>query len=221
MDYSRHRDLFNPEEFNKSDKVTVIGAGATGSWLVLALAKLGITDITVYDFDTVEEHNLPNQCYGLPDVNKQKLIALRDMVHAQTGITIGIKDEKFINQRVSGYVFNLVDTMKDRETIWAQAIKYKTSVKLYVEPRLGMDGGQIYAITPINRTHIEQYENTFYSDEDSEVSACGHSLSVITSSLAIVSTCVRTMIEHFNGRTDVHNSIMLDFKYNNLVAYEW
>ena len=59
LDISRHKELFNPYYFNTP--VTIIGAGATGSWLALMLAKLGIQDITVYDFDVVEEHNVPNQ----------------------------------------------------------------------------------------------------------------------------------------------------------------
>ena len=42
--FSRHKQLFDPENFNTP--VTVLGAGATGSFLVLFLAKLGIKNIT-------------------------------------------------------------------------------------------------------------------------------------------------------------------------------
>ena len=40
MEFLRQLQLFNPEEFDTP--VHVIGAGATGSWLTLILAKLGV-----------------------------------------------------------------------------------------------------------------------------------------------------------------------------------
>ena len=61
IDISRHKELFNPSEF--SHPINVIGAGATGSWLTLCLAKLGLTNIKVWDFDVVEEHNIANQAF--------------------------------------------------------------------------------------------------------------------------------------------------------------
>ena len=53
LDIRRHMELFNPEKFTLP--VHIIGAGATGSWLALSLAKLGITNITVWDFDVVAD----------------------------------------------------------------------------------------------------------------------------------------------------------------------
>ena len=43
--------------------IHIIGCGATGSWVALMLAKMGISNITCWDFDKVEEHNLPNQFF--------------------------------------------------------------------------------------------------------------------------------------------------------------
>ena len=91
LDTRRHLELFDPHTFN--DKVTVIGAGATGSWLVLQLANLGITDINVYDFDIVEEHNVPNQLYGIKHVGMPKVEALREIIKEYTGTEIKIKNE--------------------------------------------------------------------------------------------------------------------------------
>jgi tRNA A37 threonylcarbamoyladenosine dehydratase len=63
LDVRRHAELFDPHTFNTP--VTIIGAGATGSWLAIALAKLGIDNISIWDFDKVEEHNIPNQAFGI------------------------------------------------------------------------------------------------------------------------------------------------------------
>ena len=40
-----------------SEPVLIGGAGGIGSWLTFFLAKIGFSPI-VYDFDTIEEHNL-------------------------------------------------------------------------------------------------------------------------------------------------------------------
>src|SRR5690554_7355564 len=62
---------------------------------ILQLAKLGITNITVWDFDVVEEHNVPNQLFGLNDIGKPKVEALKQIVAEHTGTEINIKNEKF------------------------------------------------------------------------------------------------------------------------------
>ena len=56
----RQLEIAYPSQF-KDRPITVIGAGGIGAATVVALAKTGFENITVYDFDTVEQHNLPNQ----------------------------------------------------------------------------------------------------------------------------------------------------------------
>ena len=60
-DYRKQTNLIEVE--NVDIPIHVIGCGALGSWLVFFLLKMGFKNITVYDFDTIEEHNLPNQCF--------------------------------------------------------------------------------------------------------------------------------------------------------------
>jgi molybdopterin/thiamine biosynthesis adenylyltransferase len=57
--YARHRAIegFSQEELQAS-RVAVIGAGAIGNEVVKNLCLLGVGAIDVYDFDTVELHNL-------------------------------------------------------------------------------------------------------------------------------------------------------------------
>ena len=72
IDTRRHIDVFSPDLFGKR-RIDVIGAGATGSRVVLALAKLGLDNIHVWDFDHVEAHNIANQVFGLADIGKLKI----------------------------------------------------------------------------------------------------------------------------------------------------
>ena len=59
--YWRQLDIVNIDKLQVP--IIVVGAGAIGSFVTLALAKMGCGNITSYDMDTVEEHNLPNQFY--------------------------------------------------------------------------------------------------------------------------------------------------------------
>lgn len=218
LDVRRHMELFNPYEFNTP--VTIIGAGATGSWLALQLAKLGISDITVYDFDVVEEHNIPNQLFGLSHIGLSKVVALNDYVQDQTGVALKIKNEAYTSQRLSGIVFCMVDSMKVRDEIWKRGVKGKSAVKLYIEPRMGLNEGRIYNVNPTDSNHWKRYEDCWYPDDEAEVSACGTSQSVITSALLIASTCARQLINYHNG-IELSNEIQLDPVYNQTFEYRW
>lgn len=218
LDTRRHEELFVPHTF--TDNVTVIGAGATGSWLVMQLAKLGIENITVYDFDVVEEHNIPNQLFYLGDIGKYKVEALAEHVKNATGTTINIVKDKFTNQRLNGYVFVMVDSMTARKEIFDNSIKMKSAVKFMVEPRMGLDEGRVYTVNPMSLTQIKAYEACWYPDDVAPVSACGSSMSVITTALAVSSWCVRQLINHHNG-VECANEILFDFMYNNVFETRW
>ena len=217
-DFSRHNELFNPEAFE--DKVTVIGAGATGSWLILALARLGIQNITVYDFDTVAEHNIPNQAFALKHIGMNKAEAIAEQVKEHTGYDIVAKTVPYTNQPLKGYVFCMVDSMAVRKDIWLKGIALKPLVKHYVEPRMGLELGRVYNVTPTNTVHVKAYPETLYGDENAEVSACGTSLTVVTSAMHIASVCARQLITVANGG-QVDNEIIIDMAYNNLLTTNW
>lgn len=218
LDVRRHVELFDPTTFKTP--ITIIGVGATGSWLAMFLAKLGITDISVYDYDRVEEHNVPNQLFGIDDVGMSKVFAVQVETVMKTGTTVRMYDEKFETQRLAGIVFLMVDSMNQRKAIWERAIKMKPSVQLLIEPRMGLDLGRIYVVDPTDSHHVKMYESTYYTDEESEVSACGSSQTVITTAVAVASWCARQLINHHEvGKTD--NEILIDFRYNNIVANRW
>jgi molybdopterin/thiamine biosynthesis adenylyltransferase len=218
LDMRRHMNLFNPYQFNVP--VTVIGAGATGSWLVLQLAKLGISDITVWDFDHVEEHNVPNQLFDLSDVGELKVDALADHIKRQTGLEIKTVDKRFTHGRLRGYVFLMVDSMLARKDIWETSVKGKSAVKLLVEPRMGLNEARVYNVEPTNLTHQEKYEACWYPDDEAEVSACGTSQTVITTALLTASFCARQLINHFNN-VELSNEILIDPMYNNIYETRW
>jgi molybdopterin/thiamine biosynthesis adenylyltransferase len=77
-DYSRITESVDISLLKKS-KIIVIGAGGSYS-LVLALARTGIGNLIVFDFDTVDTSNLVRQGYTIKDVGKHKVVALEKAV---------------------------------------------------------------------------------------------------------------------------------------------
>lgn len=219
LDLRRHQDLFRP--FNFSENIHVIGAGATGSWVALQLAKLGIdgVQINLYDFDTVEEHNIPNQNFSNRHVGKGKVKATARTIRNDTGAIVRVHG-KYEDQPLDGYVFLLVDSMAERERIYRRC-KTNPRIKLIIEPRLGLNAGYMYSFVPTYHSHQQRYETTLYTDDEAEVSACGASQSAITSAMLLSSMCTRALINHHNEVEHMPFEIMTDFIYYNQIVTTW
>jgi hypothetical protein len=213
MDYTRQLEVFKPWEF--TTPVHIIGAGATGSWVALFLAKLGIENITVYDFDVVEKHNLPNQLFSPRDIGELKVTALRRLIKQMTGISIKAKPVKVDGTcRLSGIVFMLTDTMASRKEIFEQAIKMKPSVKLLIETRMGLRGGRVYSVIPQNVEQTNEYEKTLYSDDEASVSACGASQSIVATATLTASHAVWQLLNYNNhGTINSYNEMIFSSEY--------
>ena len=217
MEYSRQVNIFKPDEFNTP--VHVIGVGATGSWLALSLAKLGVKNIHIWDDDIVEEHNIPNQVYGVKHIGRYKVDALKEIIKEYADIDIIAHQEKLIEQPLQGIVFVLTDTMHSRERIYRNS-RVNPNIKLLIETRMDLRGGRIYVVDPKDREQTKMYEQTFYSDDEAEVSACGVSQTVLPSALAITSHAIWKLLNHINGEI-VYNETILDFSNEIVMTQKW
>lgn len=218
-DYSRQVNILNPEEFKTP--IHIIGAGATGSWVALSLAKMGLENLFVYDFDEVGMHNLPNQAFTLRDIDKNKAFSIRNIIKLFTGMTIKARNTKLEGgEPLQGIVFVLTDSMKSRKDIFNKSIRNNPNIDLMIETRMDLRGGRIYCIDPKNSNHVKRYEETFYSDDETEVSACGVSQTVLPSALAITSHAIWKLLNYVNNEI-IHNETLLDFSNEIIMTQEW
>ena len=116
MNIERHkRQLDFIDSSITNTPIYIIGAGGIGSWTTLLLAKMGFEDLTVYDADKVENHNVASQFFKENQLGMNKVDALYDNVFEQTGIQITpivtIIDEERIER---GLVIIAIDSMKER-----------------------------------------------------------------------------------------------------------
>ena len=64
-------------EIVKNISIGIAGAGGLGSNIALSLARLGVINIKVVDFDIVEPSNLNRQQYYIKDIGDYKVTALK------------------------------------------------------------------------------------------------------------------------------------------------
>jgi molybdopterin/thiamine biosynthesis adenylyltransferase len=150
MNFYRQSGLVSPKKL-ASLSVTIIGAGAVGSFTALALAKMGVGRLKVYDEDGVTEHNLPNQFYRVEDAQKSKfkVDALKEIIRDFSGTEIWTRNQMFDAEHDHTLNTNLViaatDSITSRKYIWGQFLRSKTC-KGYIDARMGGEYGLVYGV---------------------------------------------------------------------------
>lgn len=220
VDISRLRPICNPKGFEKP--IHIIGCGATGSWVATFLAKMGFGNIHLYDFDTIEEHNISNQNYSIEDVGEKKSEILKKYLTKACGCdTIKAYDKRVTKEdSFDGIVFLLTDTMESRKEIFDNCIDLKPQIDLLIETRMGTSSGMIYSIIPTKPYQREKYLKTLYDDGEAEVSACGTPITVLPTATAIASQAVWQFVNFIVGDLK-QNEILVDYKHLNLFPAEY
>jgi molybdopterin/thiamine biosynthesis adenylyltransferase len=174
MDFWRQLDIISPNELRETN-VTVIGAGGIGSSTVLTLAKMGVRNLQVWDHDTVEDHNLPNQFYRLSDLGRPKVEALADIVADFTGVAIEPVNQRYRRgSKLSrpGIVISAVDSMSARKEIWLSVKSQSGLVSRYIDSRMGAEVGWIQVVDPSDPASCRRYVGSLYTDEQAFEAPC-------------------------------------------------
>lgn len=214
IDLSKSYEFFKPEQC--SGRIHIIGCGAIGSHVAEQLVRYGLTNITLYDFDTVEPHNIANQLFTQEDIGKPKVVAVADYlakINPDVASSIRLVDKGYTGQRLSGYVFLCVDNIDLRREI-AEACKGNTFVKGMFDFRMRLTDAQHYAAAWNDAKMIDAFLATmqFSHDEAKEatpVSACNMTLSVCSTVKTVVSYGVTNFINFLQGKP-IRRMILVD-----------
>lgn len=146
MDLTKSQEFFSPQKVN--GRCHIIGCGSVGSTVAENLVRLGIKDITLYDFDTVASHNIANQMFFAQDIGKPKTEALFDMlckINPELKQTIRLCNEGWTDAtRLNGYVFLCVDNIELRKKI-VEKNQFNQSIKAMFDFRTRLEDAQHYA----------------------------------------------------------------------------
>lgn len=182
MDLNKSLEFFDPAKVKA--KCHIIGCGSIGSNVAELLARYGITDMVLWDFDDVEPHNIANQLYTEEDIGQPKTICLHKLISKINPVLKkSVKTKyKYEGEPLEGFVFMCVDSVDVRNMI-IESNWYNPEIKAVIDFRTTLLEGQTYFTDwsnikqkqslkeSLNFTHEEAKANT-------PVSACGFELSV-------------------------------------------
>jgi len=205
MDLSKSYEYFQPEKDNS--RLHIVGCGSVGSTLAENLARCGLTNFTLWDFDKVEQHNIVNQMFRRQDVGRLKVDALRDIlveINDECADTIQTKPEGWQGKMLSGYVFLCVDNIELRRKIVEQHMN-SAFVKVMYDFRTGLESAQHYAAVWDDPRAREDFLNSmaFSHDEaksETPVSACGVTLGLCPTVRVICAYGAANHINYINGK---------------------
>lgn len=204
MNLSKSYDFFQPEKDDA--RIHIIGCGSVGSTLAENLARCGVTKMTLWDFDTVESHNIVNQMFRQQDVGKPKVEALKDIlldINPEISNTVELQPKGWQGKMLSGYIFLAVDSIELRRKFVEQHMD-SPYVKAVFDFRTLLESAQHYAASWDNRRMKQDLLNSMQfsheeAEEETPVSACGITLGVATTVRLICALGVNNYINYVKG----------------------
>lgn len=140
IDALRHTAIYNPTDY-AGKRVALIGVGTIGSHLALTLARMQVP-FTMYDHDTIEEHNLATQAYTRLDIGRHKVDAIKSECEKIGAEGVDAIPEMYSFREVDRYslIVSCVDSIDARRDI-AGAITASVPI---IDGRVGAEQVEVY-----------------------------------------------------------------------------
>ena len=161
-------EIFNPEEYTDKS-VLIVGAGWIWSTTAYGLAQMWIQNITIVDYDKVEDHNVATQFYKESQAGTNKIEALKANIKEFTGVEITTIEGKFTPEMCKGkdIIIMWVDNMATRKQIAESATRDTVRV---IDCRMKREFFEIYMFIPMFEVDI--YLTKRYPDEEADPTSC-------------------------------------------------
>jgi molybdopterin/thiamine biosynthesis adenylyltransferase len=183
IDLVKSYEFLRPESVR--ERIHIIGCGSVGSTVAELLARFGLTQMTLYDYDTVAPRNLANQLFRQAHIGMRKVDALAAMlceINPEIADSLKLETDGYSNQPLSGYVFLCVDDIDRRREI-ATAHKDDPYVRAMFDFRTRLTDAQHYAADWYDPKMVENFLKTMNfthaeAAAETPTSACNVTLSV-------------------------------------------
>lgn len=179
------------------ETIHIIGAGAIGSLTALSLAKMGFSNIFVFDDDKVEIENMNCQFYRFSDIGKHKVYALTELIKDFTGVAIEPIAKRYNGEGpLPGIVISAVDSMKARKTVWDAHVGIAPSTKVIIDPRMAVETALMFVMNPMSEKDAKAYEASLYTDENAVQERCTAKATMYTAQLlsGLVAKAVKDVV---------------------------
>lgn len=168
--FLRHSGYIATEDLQ--DNVIIIGCGAVGSNVAVLLARMGVTNFTLFDSDKVEAHNLPNQAFDVCHLGKPKVEALKDvLLRFNPQIKVTANNSFFTEETeidIAGPVILATDSFSSRGMIMG-ILADDFGVDHMYEVRLGFDFGIVNIVDVMDEDQVANWMATIRSDDDPDI----------------------------------------------------
>lgn len=196
LNFSHTRALFDPLLVQP---LHVIGVGSVGGFVVANAAKAGVRDITAYDPDYVESHNIPMSIYRQDhDIGRLKTVAITEIVRDQCGLEIKCVPRRYGGKPLKGGVIACVDTLDARWQIW-EKVRDNVNVSAFIDTRINAKYVAVHMVNPNKKDQIASYEKLFPDTKPSPQSCGEHGF--ITASQIAASAAIEFLTEAWSSGT--------------------
>lgn len=223
LDLTKSYEFFQPESL--LDRIHIIGCGSVGATLAENLVRMGITKITLYDFDTVSPHNLANQIFREKDIGRPKVEALEDIlleINPDMKSDLKLKPKGWRGEKMSGIIFLAVDNIDLRREI-VELHMNSTFVRAVFDWRTLLTEAQHFAANwddPMAKKGLLN-SMAFSAEEaaaETPVSACGVTLGVAPTVRVICGLGVANFLNWVRGG-ELKKLIICDVFGFNITAF--
>ena len=166
--FVRQRDLI-PGQVLSQTPVTIIGVGAIGRQVALQLAALGVPQLHLIDFDSVEDHNVTTQGYLERDIGQSKVSATGQAIASiDQSIEVTQTIDRFrVGQSIDDVVFCCVDSISSRSAIWNHL---RSRTEFWTDGR--MLGEVMRILTAHDDSSREAYKSTLFEQSEAQSGSC-------------------------------------------------
>lgn len=199
IDLNKSLEYFDPSTVKGT--INIVGCGAVGSHVAVLLARLGLTDFTLWDEDTVASHNIANQNFTFKDIGRPKTEVVAETIQAiNPEAKVTIKGFATDENHPKGIVVMCVDSIAVRKLI-VHHLRLTPGFNQVFDFRMGLTSGQFYSADTVT---LKEFEGTMnFTDEEADKytpkSACNFELSVAYSIWSMLGVGVSLMVRRWKG----------------------
>lgn len=184
MNKSKILEFFDATEIKAP--IHIVGCGAIGSHIAEQLTRMGCENIHLWDFDTVEPHNITNQMFIQADIGDSKTHAVQSLMYdidISSINTVELHGKGWTDEMLNGYVFLCVDNIDLRRKI-VETNQHNPNCIAFFDFRMRLTDAQHYMAVRSDEVSMNKLfaSMDFTHDEAKDAtpkSACNVELSVI------------------------------------------
>ena len=168
MDHTRHIDIYDVSK----EVVTLIGAGGIVATTAIALAKMGICGLVVYDMDSVGTENLATQLHRLSDVGKTKVDAISEAISTYSNDD-RVPARNASPRKPSSRPGSLSAqwTISPPAEVW-RSVHYPMG-PLLIDARMSAEEFHLYTVDLKSEDSVKRYNDMIWQESDENVPRVG------------------------------------------------